>query len=298
MRESIHKYFQMGTLQWMSFPGCAPLDSLQRIVKDDFFDAIELTHYPDDRARACARQLLQQAHMKICYGAQPCLLESGLNPNALQEQERCKAERALFDAVDEAEELGASTLVFMAGKWREEAWERAFEQLLRTTCNLCRYAGEKGMMVELEIFDFDVDKAVLIGPAPLAEKFAGEVRKQYGNFGLLVDLSHIPLTHEKPAGVIHTLRPYITHLHFGNAVATPGCAGYGDKHPRFGYPNGANDVAQLEEFFRALRQEGLFRAADPLVLSMEVTPQAKENPETILANTKRVVRRAWALLND
>ena len=28
MRESIHKYFQVGTIQWMSYPQSAPMDSL------------------------------------------------------------------------------------------------------------------------------------------------------------------------------------------------------------------------------------------------------------------------------
>ena len=46
------------------------------------------------------------------------------------------------------------------------------------------------MMVELELFDFDMDKAVLIGPAPLAARFAEEMRQTHSNFGILADLSH------------------------------------------------------------------------------------------------------------
>ena len=74
------------------------------------------------------------------------------------------------------------------------------------------------MNVELEVFDYDMDKAALIGPAPLAAKFAADIRMTCNNFGLLVDLSHFPTTHETSRFVIRTLRPYITHFHFGNAV--------------------------------------------------------------------------------
>lgn len=42
MKGSIHKYFQVGTIQWMSFPKCTPQESLLAIARDDFFDAIEL----------------------------------------------------------------------------------------------------------------------------------------------------------------------------------------------------------------------------------------------------------------
>lgn len=45
MTESIHKYFQVGTIQWMSYPNRDPMESLKAICKDDFFDAIELKGY-------------------------------------------------------------------------------------------------------------------------------------------------------------------------------------------------------------------------------------------------------------
>ena len=50
MKESIHKYFKVGTIQWMSFPNSAPLDSLLAIARDDYFDAVELTGYGVDRS--------------------------------------------------------------------------------------------------------------------------------------------------------------------------------------------------------------------------------------------------------
>ena len=42
MKDPIQKYFQVGTIQWMSFPNRAPMESLKAIARDDFFDAIEL----------------------------------------------------------------------------------------------------------------------------------------------------------------------------------------------------------------------------------------------------------------
>ena len=98
--------------------------------------------------------------------------------------------------------------------------------------------------------------------------------------------------------MIQTLRPYITHLHFGNAVVKKGCEAYGDQHPRFGFPNGANDTEELRDYFQVLKEEGFFRRDNPLVLSMEVKPWKDEEAEIVLAGTKRVVNRAWALVED
>lgn len=297
MKESIHKYFQVGTILWMSYPPerCGFLESLRKICCDDFFDAVEITQIKDASEREKAKELLAQSHLKVCYGAQPRLLGPKLNPNAISEEERKKAEKTLLEAVDEAKELGAKGIAFLAGKWEKESREEAFSQLLKTTRNVCDYAAGRQMHVELEVFDYDMDKAALIGPAPYAAEFAAKMRTTNSNFGLMADLSHFPTTYENSRFVIQTLKPYITHLHIGNAVVKKGCEAYGDQHPRFGFPESANDVEELTDFFRVLRQEGFFRKEEPLVLSLEVKPWKDEEPDIILANTKRVIRRAWAL---
>ena len=300
MRDPIQKYFQIGTIQWMTHPpkSYQLLDSVKTIVTDEFFTAIEVTRVADDETRAKVKRMLEQSHMKVCYGAQPRLLGPGLNPNDIDEEGRKKAEATLIEAVDEAEYLGAKGIAFLAGKWQEETKALAYEQLLKTTRNVCTYAAAKGMMVELEVFDFDMDKAALIGPAPYAAKFASDMRMTHNNFGLMVDLSHFPTTYETSKFVIQTLRPYITHLHIGNAVVKEGCEAYGDKHPRFGFPDSANDVEQLVDFFSVLKEEGFFNAQNPYVMSMEVSPWGDEDGDIILANTKRVINRAWALVED
>ncbi len=296
MKDSIHKYFQVGTIQWMSYPNRDPMDSLKAIARDDFFDAIEVKGYGARNEEA--RKLLDQSHLKVCYGAQPRLLGPKLNPNAIDEAERLKAEATLLEAVDEAEYLGARGIAFLAGKWEKATQEQAYQQLLKTTRAVCGYAAAKGMSVELEVFDFDMDKAALIGPAPYAARFAADMRTTHHNFGLLVDLSHFPTTYETSRFVVRTLRPYITHFHFGNAVVKPGCDGYGDLHPRFGYPESANDTPELLDYLRVLKEEGFFNAEEPYVLSMEVTLRPGEGEDIVLANTKRVLNRAWALLED
>lgn len=297
MRDPICKYFAVGVLQWMSFPKSDPIESLHKIAEDDFFQAIEVRGYLKEQRREIKR-LLEQSHLRVCYGAQPRQLSENLNPNALNEEGRQQAEAALIEAVDEAEYFGASGIAFLAGRWSEMHKEEAYQQLLKTTRNVCTYAAQKKMMIELEAFDYDMDKASLMGPAPLVARFAADMRLTHQNFGVLVDLSHFPTTYEKSEFVVRSLRPYITHLHIGNAVVRRGCDAYGDKHPRFGYPNSANDVDELLDFFRVLKREGFFNEVSPYVLSIEVTPRPDEDENIVLANTKRVIRRAWALLED
>lgn len=300
MKDSIHKYFQVGTIQWMSHPPVKYplLESIKTLVCDDFFDAIEITKIADDETRKQAKKMLEESHIKVCYGAQPRLLAPGLNPNDIDEEGRKKAVATLIEAVDEAEYLGSKGIAFLAGKWQMETKDQAYEQLLKTTREICDYAAKKDMIIELEVFDYDMDKSSLIGPATYAAKFAADMCMTHKNFGLLVDLSHFPTTYETSEFVIRTLRPYITHFHIGNAVVKKGFQAYGDKHPRFGFPNSANDVQELVDFFNILKSEGFFRADNPYVLSFEVTPFGDEDGDIIIANTKRVINRAWSLVDD
>lgn len=302
MRESIHKYFKVGTIQWMSYPRLDGMESLKAICRDDYFDAIEVNINKlgdiDTETAKEAKSLLEQSHLKVCYGCQPSLLGPKLNPNDLDEEGRQKAEDVLVKSLERAQFFGAKGIAFLSGKWKEETKEEAYQQLKKTTINVCKKAAEMGMNVELEVFDYDVDKASLIGPAPLAARFAADVRTYCPNFGLLVDLSHFPICYETSKDVIRTCRPYITHLHFGNAVAEKDAPGYGDLHQRFGYPNSANDIPELYDYLKVLKEEGFFNAEEPLVLSMEVSPTAEEDEGIILANTKRCLNRAWAMLED
>ena len=301
MNESIHRYFHVGLIHFMAYPatmkGEGPiLDTVTRIAADDYFSAIEITHIADAETRQKVKHLLAQSHMEIAYGAQPRLLGGGLNPNALDESARAQAEKILLDSIDEAEFLGAKGIAFLAGKYEDATQAQSYAQLVKTTKNLCAYAKTKQRRIVLEVFDYDVDKKSLIGPAPLAAEFAAEIRASFDNFGLMIDLSHIPQTHETPEFVIQTLKPYIVHLHIGSAILTPGAEAFGDTHPRFGFPNGVNDVPEVVNFLRALQREGFFNDRQPLVLSFEVKPWKDETPEIVIANAKRVLNRAWALL--
>jgi sugar phosphate isomerase/epimerase len=92
---------------------------IKKIAEDEYFDAIEVTWIKDPALRKQAADLLAQSHLTVCYGAQPRLLTTGLNPNHTDEAERQKAEATLIEAVDEARELGANGIAFLSGKYAE-----------------------------------------------------------------------------------------------------------------------------------------------------------------------------------
>lgn len=301
MNESLHKYMQVGLVHFMAFPatikGEGPVvETIRKIAVDEYFSAIEITTIKDPAAKESVKKMLATSHMTIAYGAQPRLLTTGMNINSLVEEERQKALNNLKEGIDEAYEIGASSFGFLSGNYDESSKEEAFQALVKSTNEICAYAKSKGnLKIALEVFDYDVDKRSLIGPADLALRYAKEIRKTHDHFGLMVDLSHIPLIHETIEESILPVKDYIVHAHIGNCVVkSPEMAGYGDVHPRFGFPNGENDVDEVVEYLKVLLDIGFLNTQTPPVVSFEIKPFGDEDADIVIANAKRVLNLAWA----
>lgn len=301
MNESMHEYMKVGLIHFMAYPTCmggeGPIEeTLRKIALDDYFDAVEITWIKDVKTRQRVKKIIETSHLSVGYGAQPRLLTTGYNINDLTEDGRLKALASLKEGIDEAYEMGAGGLGFLSGKYPEDRKEEAYQALVRSTKELCSYAASKGdLKILLEVFDYDVDKKSVIGPASLARRFSQEMRKECGNFGLIVDLSHIPMLHETIEESLLPVREYILHAHMGNCVCSdPALPGYGDQHPRFGFPNGENDVEELTAYLKALKSIGFLSKERKPFVSFEVKPFKDEEPDLVVANAKRVLNLAWA----
>jgi len=302
MQESMYKFMKVGLIHFMAFPqvmrGEGPiLETLQKIAEDDFFTAVEVSWIKDLKIREKAKKLLEMSHLTVVYGAQPRLLINNLNLNSFNEEERKMAVREIKAGVDEAYEIGAKALAFLSGEDPgEEKREQALRLLVSSIKEICDYAKSKGDLgITLEIFDQKIDKKCLIGPANEARKLAAEIRKEFDNFGLLIDLSHLPLLNETPTEAIIPIKDYLVHAHIGNCILRDKKhPGYGDQHPRFGIIGGENDVKELAEFLKVLLDIGFLNYQNPPIVSFEVKPLAGETSEVVIANAKRVLKEAWA----
>ena len=303
MTESMHKYMQVGLIHFMAYPstmkGEGPiLETVRNIAIDDYFTAIELTQIKDDAVRQEVKNLLDTANVAIAFGGQPMLLTRGLNINNLDEAGRQEAVDILKVGIDQAYELEAKGFAFLSGKYEDDTKEESYQALVKSTKELCEYAKSKGdMPVILEVFDYDIDKASIIGPVDIAKRYAEDIRAEYDNFGLMVDLSHIPMLRETVEESVLPIKDYIVHAHMGNCVIKdPALPGYGDSHPRFGFPGGENDVDELVEYLRILMEIGFISEERRPIVSFEVKPFGDEDPEAVIANAKRTLNLAWAKL--
>lgn len=305
MIESIHKYAKIGLIHFMAYPstikGEGPIEeTIRKIAVDDYFDAIEITWIKDKEVRKRVKNMLDSSHLTVAYGGQPRLLTTGQNINDLDQSKRQIAVANLKEGIDEAYEMGAVGFGFLSGKYMEETKEEAYQALVESTKEICAYAKSKGnLKIAHEVFDYDIDKCSLVGPVELAKRYAEEVCAEFDNFGLMVDLSHLPIIHETAHQSLVPVKDYIIHAHMGNCVMKDkNDPAYGDAHPRFGYPGGENDVEELVEYLKVLVEIGYLDPNNRRILSFEVKPVSGEDPDIVVANAKRVLNLAWTQLED
>ena len=304
MNVSWKKYMKVGIVHFMAFPpvlkGEGPiLESLEKVLTDDFFDVIEITTIKDSGVREKARKMLASSKVTVTYGSQPVQLVNKLNLNSFDAAERSKALEMCKACVDEAYEMGAIGVAFLSGADpAPERRQQATDLLVDSLSQICAYAGSKGnIKVVVETFDRDIDKKALIGPNAEGVSLSQRIRQKHSNFGLMLDLSHLPLQHETSEQALRIAKDHLVHAHMGNCVMRDKThPAYGDNHPRFGVPGGENDVPQVVEYIRVLMQIGYLNEKNPAILSFEVKPMADESSEIIIANAKRTLREAWELV--
>jgi len=292
----------VGIVHFMAFPdtikGEGPiLQSLECICNDDYFGAVEVTSMKDAEVRRKAIELVKKAGMAVGFGAQPVILINKLDLNSTDAGERAGAVEAVKRAMDEAVEWQPAGFAVLSGP--DPGPERRAEAksaLIESLKELCGYSAERGELpVLLETFDRKpFGKNCLIGPTEEAVAVADCVASEFSFFGLMLDLSHMPLLEETADQMLRTAAPFLKHIHVGNCIMKdPDNPAYGDGHPRFGAPGGENDVEELAQFLRVLGDVGYIGPGKRNIVSFEVKPYGSETPEDVITGAKETMDKAW-----
>lgn len=297
-------YMTVGIVHFMAFPetmgGSGPIvETVGKIAKDPFFGAIELGPIIDAGTRREVRDLLKGQSMQVGFGAQPIELANKLDINSLDQATRSAAIAKIKEGIDMAADVGAGRVAVLSGPDPGEAKRKeATDALVDSLNQLCAYAESKGInSFALETFDRTIDKKSLVGPTVEAIEVSKRVRQQHPGFGLMLDLSHLPLQYETVDQMLQTGKEHLIHAHIGNCVMESGHKLYGDLHPHFGCAGGINDVPQLTEFLKGLLDIGYIGQGSQNIVAFEVRPHGihdQDTSEGILTHSKQTLEKAWA----
>ena len=261
------------------------------LASDSYFDIIEVQPLPEE-AWSIAKSIADQRGVEIALGLQPYVLTRGVNPSALNEDVRRKSVATILEEVRKARERGVTKVAFCSGPDPGPADRgAAMDALVKSLKEVSAAAQKLGVTVILETFDRDWDRKQLIGPIAEAVKVAEQVREEYGNFGLLWDLSHGPLLNEPPS-VLKAAKDYLAHVHIGCAKRLPD-GRLVDWHPGFYRPGAVNGVEEVRELLRVLLELG-YRGA----IGFEVKPEEGQHWLEPVMSAKGVLYTAFSQLAE
>ena len=266
-------------------------ETVETLASDPFFDMIEVSPLTSEQWRE-AEKAIEGAGVVVAVGAQPVVLMQGKNPSSLDEAARKEAVEAIKKVVEESAAHGVKSVAFCSGpdpgvgKRRE-----AKEALIRSLKEIAEFAKDLGVTVILETFDRDWDKKQLIGPIDEALEVAKAVREEFGNFGLMWDLSHAPMLGEKPED-LKRVTEYLAHIHVGCTKKLPDGT-LKDWHPGFYRPGALNGVNEVRDLIRALHEIG-YRGA----VGFEVKPEEGQEWLEVVHAAKGVLYTAFARYVD
>jgi sugar phosphate isomerase/epimerase len=298
-------FMSVGIVHFSTFPevmkGEGPIvETLRTLCEDAYFQAVEVTAIRDAAVRARAVQLVRDSGKKVVFGAQPVLLAGRHDLNSLDPRARQAALDAVRAVMSQAKEWGACGLAVLSGPDPGER-HRAIAKVmlcasLKELCEFSRRAG--GPPILLEVFDrVPFGKNCLIGPSEEAADIADRVHPFYGDFGLMMDLSHTPLLGESPERALKAAPEDLRHVHIGNCVLRDkDHPAYGDNHPLFGIPEGENGVDELAAFLKVLLEIRYLGEGKRNIVSFEIKPFGGQSASQVIANAKETLDAAWKAL--
>ncbi len=321
----------LGLVHYMAYPelmsGTGPIvEKLAATALDATLSVIEVTHMDDRKVRNEARMALQAAGVRVVFAGTVPLAHSGLALSATDPADRRRAVDFACSLVDEAREVGAELFYLISGPDPGPAKRaQAYRALHRSIRDVCRYARQhsdpgqdpgqdsgqdsghdpaliaavarsRPLRLALEPADRDVDHRELTGPYDEVIPIIEDVRRDFPEFGLVVDQSHLLQLGEDPAKVIPRCAPFTWDYHLANVILDdPGHPQYGDKHPGFGVPGSRVGLRELASYIGLIvRTNSALGLARPIV-DLEVRTAPGEVPDQVVAAAKQSFLDAWAL---
>jgi hypothetical protein len=92
MESNWRRHMDLGVVQYVSFPqviaGTGPvLETIQRVLTDEFFSAIEITWMEDERVKRQVADLLSYSGLRVVFAGGPPYAMQRIHLSALDERE-------------------------------------------------------------------------------------------------------------------------------------------------------------------------------------------------------------------
>ena len=303
MKDDIRQYARLGLVHHMLYAESMEdpdlhVQTLEAFVHRDDVETFDCClPYGDERRsrlipiiRECGKE-----HVTFATHLFP-LRKIGLSSPAPYEQAQIRM--IIRDMIDQAVAIGATGLIFASGDPEPAKATPAHYETFADFCRwLCLELKSHGITAMLEPFDTTIDKKFLYGSSTECMALIESLQPEIDNFGIELDLAHVPLIGESFEHAIRTVAPALKRVHLGNCVLKDKSnPRYGNTHPPIGFDGGEIDVPEVAQILRCLLDIGFLSKEQRGDLLIEMTPWPGRTVEETIADAKDRLQQAWAMV--
>ncbi len=302
MNGDIREYAKLGLVHHLLYPECGNdpeihTETLLKFIKRQDIETFDCCLPYGDKYRQRLIPAIRECGKTVCFAVHFYPLRSlplaGKTPANI-----AQAWMIMDDMIEQAAAIGAQGLIFGAGKPSfYDAKPEDFMAFERFCLELCGKLKTHGITAMLEPFDMDIDKKFLYGPIDDCVRLAEQINRKYDNFGLELDVAHLPLMREYFASAIKRSGSYIKRIHLGNCVLKDKKnPRWGDTHPPIGFDGGEIDVPELVTILRSLLDCGFLDKNKRGNLLIEMTPFPDKSVDFTVEDNFAKLEKAWKKL--
>lgn len=301
MKENIGKYARLGLVHHLLYPRCLEdaayhFETLREFVKRDDIETFDCCLPFEEPYKRKAMEAVRDSGKEVVYSMHIFPLDKiSLGSDSPREQKLIRL--YLQDQIAAAAAIGAKGFVFSSGRDVPAPERPAALKNFRNLCKwLCPELAKHGITALLEPFDREFDKKFLYGPTPECMELINSLEPEIVNFGIELDIAHLPLMGESFEKAISTVKPKLKRMHIGNCVMKDSSSKWrGDTHPPVGFAGGEIDVPELTEVLRLALRAGYLNKEQRGALVLEMLPFPDMTVEETIRDSAKRLEEAWKL---
>ncbi|WP_460023306.1 sugar phosphate isomerase/epimerase family protein [Lactovum odontotermitis] len=240
----------------------------EKLAAEKRYAAIETRLIKDKMPRDKFNQIAQKSSWDITLWLTGEMGREGLSLSSLESQKLDASIDTFFRLLDLASDQDCQHIGLASGPIEDDQRKNDQIQIFSDSIEkIADYIARKNYSFDLllEPLDEFAHKKNVIGALPSVEKLLQLLNIDSRKFHLCFDTAHSALNEDNLLTSVKTLAPYVSRIHFADAVLDKENAEYGDNHRAFdqqGIMNSAYADGVLQLFSRYSREDHLFVASE------------------------------------
>jgi len=268
-------------------------DAVAAVADEGFYRSVEIADIGDPSERRRISQIVQSNDLTLTQWLTLRAASSGLDLSALDKSLRKHSVTVLIEQMKLAAECSAQAVAVASGPDPgPDLRGEATKVLADSLCELAAAAqAYESMRIVLEPLDRGADKDGLIGPTAESVALMTSLRNEFSNIALCWDSGHVALNGEDLQASLSASQPFITNIHFSNAVLDRNHPAFGDRHLPIG-PPGVLTVDTMAQVLRSLIDSEVL-VANPPCVGVEIRTTPEGDPSATWQLSKQTLQEAW-----